>query len=326
MSVNIISRIQEYINMDNQHYHNQVMQGASLFEAQEGTQYCFDNWVNQVSEWLRSREVKPDEIFEWFSLNIGIDVTPEKLSGQRDTLDTYLSHISDRFRWLALFPSGQLPSNNDDVLSLIRSTGGDFKRPFDMARGIMASSEFHQMHRKFHLWLRTVADFLQSLAPDSGIAAEWLSLPVVTLFINRIMISGGIVEVKMRECIECRLKWLRHVLQVNYQIEFSDAEQVKCCNIAPLFQDVEPGCKVRERGTLSPSNINDVLKSKKWLSINEVVRYTGYSKKTIYNWTSTGRIPFCKPRGKLLFKRKDIDQWLANNGVSLRYKNSDKQN
>ncbi len=324
MAVNVISIIaKDMITMD---YHNQVMNGASLFEAREGTQYCCDNWVNQVSEWLRSRDVKPEVIFEWFSLNIGIDVTPEKLSGQTDTLDTYLSHISDRFRWLALFPSGDLPSDNDDVISLIRSTGRNFKMPFDMARGIMESSEYHQMHRKFHIWLRTVADFLQSLAPDSGIAAEWLSLPAVTLFINRIIISGGTSEVKMRDCIQERLKWLRHVLQVNYQVEFSDVEQVKFCSFAPLFQDMTPGCDVQKRSPVSPSNINDALKSKKWLSINEVVRYTGYRKKTIYNWTSAGKIPFCKPKGKLLFNRKEIDQWLADDGVSLRYKNSDKQN
>ena len=50
------------------------------------------------------------------------------------------------------------------------------------------------------------------------------------------------------------------------------------------------------------------------LTLEEVAKYTNYSKSYIYKLTSKGDIPYYKPNGKqLYFKRTEIDEWLLTN-------------
>lgn len=44
--------------------------------------------------------------------------------------------------------------------------------------------------------------------------------------------------------------------------------------------------------------------------IEDVSRFTSYSKGTIYNLVSWGEIPYRKSRGKLLFIPSEILQWI----------------
>jgi excisionase family DNA binding protein len=57
-----------------------------------------------------------------------------------------------------------------------------------------------------------------------------------------------------------------------------------------------------------------LLSKKNVLNINELAKYTGYSKSYIYKLTSRGAIPYFKPSGKsVFFDRVEIDVWLLKN-------------
>lgn len=52
------------------------------------------------------------------------------------------------------------------------------------------------------------------------------------------------------------------------------------------------------------------------LNFEELILYTGFSKSYLYKKTHTGKIPFSKPSGKLLFfKKSEIDEWLMDNKI-----------
>ncbi len=77
---------------------------------------------------------------------------------------------------------------------------------------------------------------------------------------------------------------------------------------APQSQSDLP--TVQEKNILEPARTP--LGEKQYLTIDELHEYTGIKKSTIYKMTSKGEIPFMKPKGRLIFKRKEIDKWLAN--------------
>ncbi|MCE6992071.1 AlpA family transcriptional regulator [Dyadobacter sp. CY323] len=55
---------------------------------------------------------------------------------------------------------------------------------------------------------------------------------------------------------------------------------------------------------------------KKMITLDELVEYTGYSKKYIYNLTAKALIPHYKPIGnKLFFNIEEIEAWLSKNRV-----------
>ena len=59
------------------------------------------------------------------------------------------------------------------------------------------------------------------------------------------------------------------------------------------------------------------LATKKILSFEEAVQFTGLSKSYLYKLTSQQRIPQYRPSGKLLyFERDELERWLMQNRVS----------
>lgn len=59
------------------------------------------------------------------------------------------------------------------------------------------------------------------------------------------------------------------------------------------------------------------LATKKVLSFEEAVQFTGLSKSYLYKLTSQQRIPHYKPSGKLIyFERNELERWLIQNRVS----------
>ncbi|WP_159468010.1 AlpA family transcriptional regulator [Dyadobacter sp. 3J3] len=51
--------------------------------------------------------------------------------------------------------------------------------------------------------------------------------------------------------------------------------------------------------------------SKKVLTLDELVKYTGFSKNHVYRLTSQSKIPHSKPTGKsIFFEREKIEEWL----------------
>lgn len=54
--------------------------------------------------------------------------------------------------------------------------------------------------------------------------------------------------------------------------------------------------------------------NKSVLSIDEACEYTGISRSYLYKLTAHRKIPFSKPRGKMIyFSREKLDQWLLSN-------------
>ncbi|MCD8292054.1 MAG: helix-turn-helix domain-containing protein [Prevotella sp.] len=57
--------------------------------------------------------------------------------------------------------------------------------------------------------------------------------------------------------------------------------------------------------------------SKKVLTFDEVANYIGVSKNYLYKLTSTRKIPYYKPNGKLIyFDAVELDGWLHRNRVA----------
>lgn len=53
-------------------------------------------------------------------------------------------------------------------------------------------------------------------------------------------------------------------------------------------------------------------KKKITLTVNEVAELIGVSTSTVYTMTRLNEIPHKKVRGRILFHRKTIEQWLTN--------------
>lgn len=59
-----------------------------------------------------------------------------------------------------------------------------------------------------------------------------------------------------------------------------------------------------------------LLGTKKVLTFDELVEYTGLSKSYLYKLTASAKIPHSKPSGKVLFFDKEkIDKWLLDNNI-----------
>ena len=56
---------------------------------------------------------------------------------------------------------------------------------------------------------------------------------------------------------------------------------------------------------------------KEFLTIKETANYLGITKSYLYKLTSTKKIPYYKPFGKLcLFDRKELEKWLHKNRIA----------
>lgn len=59
-----------------------------------------------------------------------------------------------------------------------------------------------------------------------------------------------------------------------------------------------------------------LIGTKKILTFDELVEYTGLSKSYLYKLTASAKIPHSKPTGKVIFfDKKKIDAWLLDNQV-----------
>ena len=65
------------------------------------------------------------------------------------------------------------------------------------------------------------------------------------------------------------------------------------------------------------SNENLMLSQKNVLTLSEGATYMGVSKSYLYKLTSLGKIPFYKPRGKMIyFSRLELECWLLQNRIT----------
>ena len=52
-----------------------------------------------------------------------------------------------------------------------------------------------------------------------------------------------------------------------------------------------------------------------YLDIIDVSKLLKVEQKTVYNWVWSGKIPYLKAKGRLLFKRNEIDEMLENDRI-----------
>lgn len=55
----------------------------------------------------------------------------------------------------------------------------------------------------------------------------------------------------------------------------------------------------------------------RYMNIEEVARYLGFSKHTIYGWTSQRVIPFIRVGGRLRFDMAQLDDWMREHAIQL---------
>ena len=56
----------------------------------------------------------------------------------------------------------------------------------------------------------------------------------------------------------------------------------------------------------------------RWLSVEEIAKYLGVSKDTIYNWISGGGMPAHRIGRFWKFKKKAVDLWVETGGAGRR--------
>lgn len=59
-----------------------------------------------------------------------------------------------------------------------------------------------------------------------------------------------------------------------------------------------------------------VMMQKNVLTFEEAVMFTGLAKSYLYKLTASGKIPYYKPSGKLIyFQREELERWMLRNPV-----------
>ena len=51
--------------------------------------------------------------------------------------------------------------------------------------------------------------------------------------------------------------------------------------------------------------------NKTWLSITDVIQYTGYSRSTINRYISSGELKTVKNNGKRMMRKEAVDKWIT---------------
>ena len=51
--------------------------------------------------------------------------------------------------------------------------------------------------------------------------------------------------------------------------------------------------------------------NKTWLSITDVIQYTGYSRSTINRYISSGELKTVKNNGKRMMRKESVDKWIT---------------
>lgn len=56
-----------------------------------------------------------------------------------------------------------------------------------------------------------------------------------------------------------------------------------------------------------------------WMTIDDVAEYLKVSRRTIYEWIKTNKIPAVKLIGQWRFKKEKIDNWLDSSSRQIRF-------
>ncbi|MBN2093063.1 hypothetical protein JW964_25795 [candidate division KSB1 bacterium] len=241
-------------------YYENVISGTNLFKFNRFNYTEYGRWIKDCTEWLKNDEVEPIAIAEWVTLDndgakpdasknqiqppeagatLIVEGAKAKPIAQRqacgnetDTKDykQLLDKISRRYLWLAKFPSGKLPSKDEKLLAKlgkkISSPKAKINLLIDMGTTCLYPTNSNTTHEGFHLWLRTTADFFQIMVPDSGVSAEWLSLPTITTFVDRGIIGGFEIQKDLIMALKERFIWIGKICNINISNELKQIDEM----------------------------------------------------------------------------------------------------
>ena len=241
-------------------YYENVVAGTKVFNFNKLTYTEYSRWTQDCTEWLRNDDVAPTAIAEWVTLdNDGVKPdtstdsvqSPEEeitlsvkgakakpfakrqpYGNETDSKDyiQLLDKISRRYLWLAKFPSGKLPSKDEKLLAKLEKKLASQKKDInffiEMGINCIRPSNSYTTHDSFHLWLRTTSDFFQQIVPDSGLSAEWLSLPTITTYVDKGFIGGSEIQTDLIMAIKERLIWISETLNIKISSKLRQVDEI----------------------------------------------------------------------------------------------------
>jgi hypothetical protein len=228
-------------------YYETVIGGTNIFKFNHFNNSEYSQWIKQGTDWLVDQSVESTVIAEWETL--------DNENCDNHDIQQLLKKISRRYLWLAKYPSRKLPSSNKKLLDKLEKKLSSSKINIDhfleMGINCIRSSNSYTTHDSFHLWLKTTSDFFQKIACDSGLSAEWFSLPTITTYIDKGFIGGSEIQTDLIMATKERLIWIGEIFNIKIydRIKQVDkaAEEFKRHGIInpPLHDLVRPTQKVK---------------------------------------------------------------------------------
>ncbi|MBD3300208.1 MAG: hypothetical protein GF347_02545 [Candidatus Moranbacteria bacterium] len=236
-------------------YYKQLFGGMSLFLWGNLTQTNYLLWIKNVTEYLFSVDKEPELIAEWDTLDNKSDAleieqqetsppdkgviipfsgddTKHSITSKRKkdyqnintdsvSFEEFLKRIAIRFEWLAKLKTGKLPSKDEIILTKLnakRLSENEIMNFINQGINCLNSSENYYTHDRYHAWLRNTSNYFQKILPDSGLSAEWLSLPAITHYYvddnsSPCFWSGD--RSKILQTLEWRFFWLGNIFNLN---------------------------------------------------------------------------------------------------------------
>ena len=196
-------------------YYRMVLLGSEIFKYFRGSKDAYNRWEKEVTDWLMIKKKDPEQNSEWESLD-----SPdfENYTAQYDEVKIFIEHISNRFIWLAKFRSKELPSKNSKVLNdLKKNVNHDEKLMNFLTMGLKCykSTASYTTHDRFHNWLRQTSDFLQKKSPDTGLSAEWLSLPIISSYYKGLVMPDPNQATDLENALIKRYEWIHEITDLD---------------------------------------------------------------------------------------------------------------
>ena len=209
-------------------YYEHVIEGLNIFKFEKFNFTEYTIWVKNVTQWIGNNDVDTTLIAKWRNLDLQAQKRdPFKYLPEYKQL---LRLISSRYLWLAKFPTGGLPSQDEKLLDKVQkklqSPKYNIMLYFDSAYNILQQFETYKPHDNFFLWLRNTSDFFQKIAVDSGLAAEWLSLPTITTHYDNILMGTPHFKEELVMVIKERFIWMSDTFKIKITDKLSFLNEV----------------------------------------------------------------------------------------------------
>jgi predicted nucleotide-binding protein len=105
-----------------------------------------------------------------------------------------------------------------------------FDSLINQGRSLLTDTDLVQAHEGFEEWVDNVADWLQKIAPDSGLSAEWSGLGTSRLMLGGYAFNDPVIWRDFTELVENRLTWLSRLARAAQAKSESDRSKTGTLN------------------------------------------------------------------------------------------------